>query len=188
MQKTPIKHLLIVILLMTLTGLVVYLIVTPTATAPTNPATDAEPLPVTPGEEISDTDISTTPTPEPTVENSSAITLTTGRWNWQGTNGPGRSILSTVPNRNPFILTFTPDGSASSATDCNSMSGSYTTNGEEALSFGDFAMTMMYCEDSKEYEYSQQLGQVTRFSFPDDNTLHLYLADDAGIMVFALIE
>jgi heat shock protein HslJ len=115
-------------------------------------------------------------------------TLTTNRWNWRGTTGPTGTVVTDIPQENPFMLTFSTDGTASSATDCNSMSSGYTADDAGTLSFSEFAMTMMYCEDSKEFEYSQQLSQAERFSFPNSETLYLHLANDAGVMIFMKIK
>lgn len=104
------------------------------------------------------------------------------QWGWLRTDGQGRNILSNPPINSPFVLTFTNETSMDSATDCNQIGGSYQLDGS-TLSFGDLYSTKMYCEGSLENEYRQQLESVETFVI-DDTTLYLYLAEEAGVMVF----
>lgn len=109
-----------------------------------------------------------------------ASSLTNTSWVWQYTE-----LLSgelTRPTSEKFVLTLDDDKGVSSATDCNSMSGSYVRDGE-VLSFGPFAMTRMFCEGSMEGIYGEQLG-MTRSFVIDGDTLQLHLDRDYGTMVF----
>lgn len=185
MISTRSFHLIITVLLMVISGLLVYVFVTPTATAPTTN------LPTSPDTIVSPEPTTSTPLPPIIPDESSATEVTAfsfeaTQWNWRGTNGPGRSVLSVVPAQNPFVLSFIDDARVSSATDCNSMSGSYAASNTE-LTFGPFAMTKMFCENSLEGEYAQQLSQVVRYTI-DDTTLYLHLDEDAGTMLFTRVD
>jgi len=139
-------------------------------------------VPTTPGEDKSDLPSEGTEVTPPGAQ----VELTGTTWQWQYTEGPGRSILSNPPADNPFIITFGPDGSMSSQTDCNAMGGTYTVNGEN-LSFMDIFATQMYCENSLENEYQSQLILVEKFVL-EENVLQLQLEGGQGTMLFASVE
>lgn len=105
--------------------------------------------------------------------------LETGSWTWLHTELPNGKMTQ-VP-KDKFVLTLA-NGSVTSTTDCNQMSGKYIKNGE-VLSFTPFASTKMYCEGSIEGEYAQQLGLTTSYVI-SDTELRLILNRDVGIMVF----
>lgn len=81
-----------------------------------------------------------------------------------------------------FVLRFSEDGTVTSTTDCNSLSGQYVNDGE-VLSFGTFTSTLMLCEDSVETEYQEFLSYTNSYVI-DENELRLSLASDVGEMVF----
>lgn len=108
------------------------------------------------------------------------------KWNWRQTNGSGQSMLSSVPDNNPFVLTFSNETSMGSATDCNTMGGSYKVEGN-SLVFSDMFSTLMYCENSLEGEYSAQLNEVEKYHI-EGTILYLYLKEDKGVMVFEAVE
>lgn len=105
-----------------------------------------------------------------------------GAWVWLRTD-----LLDSEPMEAPeggqFVLTFdVTTNRASSATDCNSLSGTYVREGE-ILSFGSLAMTDMYCEGSLDVEYAEQLA-LTNSYIVEGNQLRLNLNRDYGTMVF----
>lgn len=108
--------------------------------------------------------------------------LLDNRWVWIRTDlGNGTTVQA--PNDESFVLSFDePNKRVMSTTDCNSMGGTYVKDGE-VLSFGQFAMTLMYCEGSLEGVYGEQLSLVTSYTISDD-TLRLNLDRDYGVMVF----
>jgi len=112
--------------------------------------------------------------------------LVSTKWNWRQTNGPDQSILSNVPDNNPFVLTFSDETSFSSATDCNTMGGSYQSEAD-GLVFSDMFTTLMYCENSLEGEYGTQLREVEKYNI-EGIVLHLYLKENKGVMVFEAVE
>jgi heat shock protein HslJ len=72
-------------------------------------------------------------------------------------------------------LTFGADGNASGSTGCNSMSGSYTTDGA-ALTLGPMATTRMACEENlmaQEAAVLQALTGVSGWEIDSDGLLHL---------------
>ena len=72
-----------------------------------------------------------------------------------------------------------------SQTDCNNIAGSYT-HADKALTFGTLVSTKMFCEDSQEAEYVDQLEQVTEHATLN-NMLLLSMSDSAGIMYFVQV-
>ena len=107
--------------------------------------------------------------------------LTSSSWSWQHTD-----LLSgekmTAPAGDKFVLSFQAEGRMGSLTDCNSIGGIYSIDGE-VLSMGQFAMTKMFCEGSAEMEYANQLGLANSYIIEGDE-LRLNLNRDYGVMVF----
>lgn len=104
-----------------------------------------------------------------------------GGWTWVRTELPDGKTMD-APAGGQFVLSFDEDGLAASTTDCNQMSGSYTKS-DDALTFGAFAMTKMYCEGSMEGEYARQLALTSSHAIEGD-TLRLVLGENGGTMVF----
>jgi putative lipoprotein len=72
-------------------------------------------------------------------------------------------------------VTFGADGQASGSTGCNSMSGTYATDGA-ALTFGAMAMTRMACEESlmtQETAVLEALAAVSGWEIDSEGRLHL---------------
>lgn len=109
--------------------------------------------------------------------------LTNSEWLWVRAEEDG---VTTEAASDRFVLQFSEDGRASSTTDCNSMSGQYTRDGEE-IEFDNFVSTLMYCEDSQEGAYAAFLEEVESFEI-SGNELRLFFDDDRegddGVMVF----
>jgi heat shock protein HslJ len=107
--------------------------------------------------------------------------LVQNSWSWQYTDLEGdETVLAPVGDH--FVLSFEDEGRMGSRTDCNSLGGIYSLEGE-VLSMGQFVMTKMYCEDSLEAVYAEHLGLVSSFVI-EGNTLRLTLNRDYGVMVF----
>lgn len=105
--------------------------------------------------------------------------LTATSWVWQNTTLNDGSV---VEGKDAFVLTFTPNLSYQSTTDCNSLSGTYVVDGE-VLSLATPAMTKMFCEGSIENEYITQLVLTGSYVLEGD-TLKLLLNRDYGVMEF----
>ncbi len=112
----------------------------------------------------------------------SRMTLTMKTWNWVGAQyNDGKEIIPKQPNK--FTITFGNDGRFAATTDCNSMSGEYTST-EDTLSFGPIAMTKMYCEGSQESEFASLLEKTSSYLFTSKGELVLDLKLDSGTVTF----
>jgi heat shock protein HslJ len=82
------------------------------------------------------------------------------------------------------FLRFEPEeGSFSGNGGCNFMSGSYTINGDQ-ISFGQTAITMMYCEDSADLE-GKVLGKINGGPYRleiANNELNFYKGENLEIV------
>lgn len=129
-------------------------------------------------------------TTEPVSEDSGATQsantlnlLTAKTWVWQETQMNNGDI--TIPaDTDAFTVTFTANGQVSGTTDCNSLSGEYELN-DTSISMGPFAMTKMYCEDSQEQEFVDDLTEADMVFFDEDDNLVLLLPYDSGSVIFA---
>lgn len=103
-------------------------------------------------------------------------------WVWRQTM---RADGSTVePKDDSFVLSLIEEEKrVSSTTDCNSLMGSYLLSGDQQLRFGSLAATKMFCQDSMESVYAEQLALVNGYHI-DGGRLYLTLDRDFGSMVF----
>lgn len=127
---------------------------------------------------------STGATPAPNQTNPSP--LSDSQWSWRYTDlQSGERIEAPAGDR--FVLSFDrSEGRVQSTTDCNSLSGVYVED-NEVVSFGQFVSTLMYCENSKENEYQQELSLVTSYTIAGDQ-LQFHLNRDYGVMVFERLK
>ncbi len=105
--------------------------------------------------------------------------LTKTSWVW--VSSTIANTTTQAPNGEKFVLSFGEDNRVSSKTDCNGVGGSYTVGANNTLTFGPFMSTMMFCEGSKEQEYSSSLMKTTSFSITDKV---LTLTNASGTMMF----
>lgn len=108
------------------------------------------------------------------------LSLAVKPWEWvSATYGDGRSIAPTTEG--DFVMTFGAGGGVSFETDCNSMSSSYEayTGG---LTFAPIASTKMYCEGSKEVEFSELIADTVTYSFTTKGELVLETKAGAQIV------
>lgn len=110
------------------------------------------------------------------------MTLSMQTWTWISTLYNNDTTL-TPKKTKAFSLTFKKDGSFSATTDCNSMSGSYTTKGNQ-VSFGNIASTMMYCDGSQEGQFAKMLQEVQSYHFTSKGELVFDFKFDSGTMTF----
>lgn len=114
--------------------------------------------------------------------NPAVMKLDQKKWRWVRTNYTDGRVF--VPKKeDAFSLTFTADGKVSGTTDCNGVSGSYTTTGS-TLIFGAMATTLMYCDGSEEGVFNESLGQVSSYTFTSKGELELGLKASVGKMIF----
>jgi heat shock protein HslJ len=108
--------------------------------------------------------------------------ITSKTWVWvSALYNDGREV---EPEKaNAFTATFQKDGTFTATTDCNHLSGSYTT-GEGTIAFNNFAFTKMYCEGSQENLFMQLLNDSTQYHISDDGQLILGLKFDSGSVMF----
>ncbi len=95
-------------------------------------------------------------------------------------------VSSTLPDFTPddfsdFGLTFSTDGTVAGATDCNSVGGNYTVEGDK-LTFGPLMQTEMYCEGSFEQPFTAFLSAVASYSISEDALV--LTAEDGETMMF----
>ena len=85
---------------------------------------------------------------------------------------------------NKYTVEFLEDGTARIKADCNSGSGSYTTDGQ-SLTFGPIALTRAFCgEQSKDTVFVSQLQNAAIYFFADGD-LMIDQTADAGTMKFS---
>jgi heat shock protein HslJ len=104
--------------------------------------------------------------------------LSNTSWVWFSTVTGGVSAMAPVGDK--FVLTFGKDKQLNSSTDCNRLMGKYEA-GTSSLSVGPLAMTMMFCDGSKEGEYAAGLSKAT--SYVLDGQM-LTLTSASGTMMF----
>jgi heat shock protein HslJ len=110
------------------------------------------------------------------------MNLTMKPWTWINAQFNDERVVT--PRRTGvFVLTFTADGKVSAATDCNQMSGTYTT-GNGTIAFGAMMSTKMYCEGSQEDEFAELLTNTSGYHFTSKGELILDLKFDSGTVLF----
>ncbi len=101
------------------------------------------------------------------------------KWEWVESIEMGEY---TVPKTaGVFSLTFR-EGQVSVGTDCNTMGGTYTIDGN-TLKFGPMMSTLMYCEGSQETLFGSMLNEVKSFAFTKKGTLELQYGE-GGVATF----
>ncbi len=114
--------------------------------------------------------------------NPASMTLDMQTWTWISTLYSNDTIV--IPKKTKaFTLTFKKDGSFSATTDCNSMSGKYTTK-DKNISFGQIASTLMYCDGSQESEFAKMLQETQSYLFTSKGELVFDLKLDTGSFIF----
>ncbi|MCA9363205.1 META domain-containing protein [Candidatus Kaiserbacteria bacterium] len=117
----------------------------------------------------------------PGESNPELMTLSMKEWTWVKTTYNNDTELA--PNQtDTFKLNFSEDTVAIS-TDCNSLSGNYTVEGNQ-ITFGPMMSTRMFCEGSQEQEFAGMLMQVQSFFFTSKGELIFDLKFDSGSVVF----
>jgi heat shock protein HslJ len=113
----------------------------------------------------------------------SAPIITGIEWQWTALKETLPAAQSLVPNPESFTITFTEDATFSLNADCNVGGGTYISTGA-SLFISDGPLTMAYCgEQSLDSLFLSSLAQVDSFTI-ENGELTMYLADDAGSMIF----
>ncbi len=103
-------------------------------------------------------------------------------WKWAKTiYNNDTTVLPKIVDK--FTLTLKKDGSFSATTDCNSVGGEYSINGNK-IAFSKMISTLMYCENSQEQDFSTMLSQVESYLFTSKGEFVLSLKMDSGSMIF----
>lgn len=103
-------------------------------------------------------------------------------WTWvSAVYNDGREIFPKKPGK--FSLKFSDNGKFSVTTDCNSMGGSYKTDGN-LISMTEIFSTLMYCGGSQEGEFANMLENTISFHFTSKGELVFDLKFDNGNVVF----
>lgn len=102
-------------------------------------------------------------------------------WYWERSEYANDTKVEPA-DKTKFKLTFKPDGSFDSSTDCNSLSGNYYIAGTE-IKFTTMMSTLMFCDGSLESEYSKDLREIYTYMLEGDK-LVLTLPIDSGTMQF----
>ncbi len=101
-------------------------------------------------------------------------------WTWISSTVNG--VTTTAPQGGKFVLSFGEDNRVNSTTDCNGVGGKYTLGASSSITFGQFMSTMMFCEGSKEAEYSAQLMNTSSYTLDGAS---LVLKNASGTMMFS---
>ncbi|GEM_PF-895967 len=105
-------------------------------------------------------------------------------WVWRETQMNNDDVIAPV-RADAFTLRFDADERrVYGTTDCNGFSGTYAVGADNALSFGPFVSTEMYCEGSQEDVFVRMVTESSHTFFTEDGNLVLLLAYDSGSVLF----
>jgi len=112
----------------------------------------------------------------------SKMTLDMKKWEWINTQySDDKEIKPTTPKR--FILTFNKNKTFSATTDCNTINGEYTVDGNK-ISFNKTISTLMYCDNSQESIFTKILTETQGYLFTSKGELVLTMKFDSGSSFF----
>lgn len=132
-----------------------------------------------PGEEQQNTFVEQT---TPAVSIVKINKLENKKFSWLRTELTGNAnIVSKSPLS--FILNFNKDLTFNSTTDCNTNSGIYQIT-DKSVAFSNIVATRMFCQNSQENTYVEELSNVESYEIDGDN-LYLVLNGKKGRMVFS---
>jgi heat shock protein HslJ len=106
-----------------------------------------------------------------------------GTWVWEKTiMNDGTAI--TPDKAGAFSLTFVMGGRVSGKTDCNDFTGNFAITQEESIAFNQLASTEMFCPDSQENIFLDEIQNVDRYLFDKSGNLVFNLKFDSGSVYF----
>lgn len=112
--------------------------------------------------------------------------LLASSWLWQKTTLSDGSVI--MPSRpQAFGLRFYENGAVDVSTDCNNGRGTYEVRGASGLTMGPIMRTFMFCPNSREDEFYQELAQVASYEI-QDGVLRLLFKSNTGVMTFKAQE
>ncbi|HAS84581.1 MAG TPA: hypothetical protein DCS23_00695 [Candidatus Yonathbacteria bacterium] len=106
----------------------------------------------------------------------------TKTWTWVSTTYSDGTIVKPVDSK-MFALILNSDQTFFASTDCNNISGKYTTD-EYKVSFEQIASTLMYCDASQEKDFIKSLQEAVEYKFNSSGEFTLLLKDNGGVAVF----
>ena len=124
------------------------------------------------------------PTTSTTESATGDFSLTGVVWQWESVTIQGQET-TTVPNPASYTIIFNEDGTLNGTNDCNSYTGTYTTEqGGIQIQLG--AMTAMACaEESLDILFSQSLAMIVAGGPDGTGKLALESAGAERRMIFA---
>jgi len=106
-----------------------------------------------------------------------------GTWVWEKTIMNDDTTI--IPNQvEAFTLTFVMGGRVSGKTDCNGFTGAFAITQEGSIVFNQLASTQMFCPDSQEKIFLDEIQNVDRYLFDESGNLVLNLKLDSGSIYF----
>ncbi len=103
----------------------------------------------------------------------SRMTLGMNAWRWLSSLQSGIELRPA--KEGVFTVTFGEDGTFKAATDCNSVGGTYSSEGKN-LTFSDIFSTKMYCAGSQEGAFIGLLSKTNGYHFTSRGELILELS------------
>lgn len=119
--------------------------------------------------------------PTPQEEASPSYTLENTSWILQEITLGNNQIEIPPKERVRFRVNFSETGFGSS-TDCNTVSGNYSTSEEDKIKINILISTRAYCSNSKEREYTRALSEATNYEIKN-NILILTSETSQGLRV-----
>jgi heat shock protein HslJ len=109
-------------------------------------------------------------------------------WRLQLYKSGSGSNIPVIPTTNVTAL-FGPSGNLTGTSGCNSYSGGYTTSGQNGMSIGPLAVTLMFCGEpgvmDQETAYLALLRTVTSYEVTPDGMLNLMNADGTTVLTYS---
>ena len=109
------------------------------------------------------------------------VTSIEGEWNVTGVNNGGGGVVSSAATE-ALTITFGDDGSATVTGGCNTLNATYSTTGEEPLTFGPVASTKKLCEGESAEVDQWMTGALERTTDYEVVGSTLTLRDSGGAM------
>ncbi|HQK63595.1 MAG TPA: META domain-containing protein [Candidatus Staskawiczbacteria bacterium] len=106
-----------------------------------------------------------------------------GVWIWEKTvMNDGTTITPDKPGA--FSLNFVMGGRVSGKTDCNDFTGNFSIPKEGNMAFNQLASTEMFCQDSQENIFLDEIQNVDSYLINKSGNLVLNLKLDSGSIYF----
>ena len=106
-----------------------------------------------------------------------------GTWVWEKTIMNNDTTI-TPDKTGAFSLTFVMGGRVLGKTDCNDFTGNFTITQDGNIVFNQLASTEMFCPDSQENIFLDEIRNVDHYLFDKSGNLVLNLKLDSGSIYF----